>query len=54
VNRKKSNLKVKINARNIQKNILWKIYFLKTANSVSGCGHINKGRVVKISNFYLR
>jgi hypothetical protein len=30
------------------------MYFLKTANSLSGYGHINKLQVVKISNVYLQ
>jgi hypothetical protein len=38
----------------IQKKILWRIYFLKTANSLSGCGHINRLQVVKFSNFCLQ
>jgi hypothetical protein len=30
------------------------MYFLKTASSLSDCGHINRLRVVKVSNFYLQ
>jgi hypothetical protein len=36
------------------KNILWKMYFLKTTNYSSDCDHVNKLRLVKISNFYLQ
>jgi hypothetical protein len=34
--------------------MLWKIYFMKTATSLSDCGHINRLQVVKFSNFYLQ
>jgi hypothetical protein len=39
---------------NDPQNILWKMYFLKAANSLSVCGHVNKLRLVTISNLYAR
>jgi hypothetical protein len=49
-----SALKVKKKYIKNTKNILWKMYFLKIATSLSDCGHINELLVVKISNFYLK
>jgi hypothetical protein len=50
----KSTLKVKKKYLKIWKNVLWKLYFLNTADSLFNCGHINKLWVVKISNIYLQ
>jgi hypothetical protein len=38
----------------MQKIMLWKMYFLKTANSLSDCDHIDKIQAVDIWYVYLQ